>query len=126
MVNRVFLSLLGAVLSFVSLEIVFSFALRDYVDQAHKHYLSLFIALAIGIFFFIYSKNISKSLSLFSFLGGFILGLTGLILGFIGPIIFSAGNQGPLLGIFGTGPIGFLIGLVGGGIYWKIKVKNTN
>jgi hypothetical protein len=35
--------------------------------------------------------------------------------GFFGPIIFAPGaNQGPLLGIFITGPLGFLAGLAWG------------
>jgi hypothetical protein len=44
-----------------------------------------------------------------------ILGGTGFVLGFFGPIIFRPeANQGPLLGIFITGPGGFLIGLIYG------------
>ncbi|MGH7650677.1 MAG: hypothetical protein ACREMS_02425 [Gemmatimonadaceae bacterium] len=44
-----------------------------------------------------------------------ILGAVGFALGFIGPMILdpSSGN-GPLLGIFITGPAGFVIGLVVG------------
>jgi hypothetical protein len=41
------------------------------------------------------------------------LGLVGFAAGFFGPMIFAPGaNQGPLLGIFITGPVGFLMGLV--------------
>lgn len=32
------------------------------------------------------------------------------LLGFIGPVLFSDSNLGPLLGIFVTGPLGFLLG----------------
>ncbi|WP_242121682.1 hypothetical protein [Aestuariivivens sediminicola] len=126
MTTRVFLSLLGAIISLVSLGLLFSFSLRGYVDQSYKHYISLFIALCIGVFLFIYSKNFSKSLSMYSFIGGILIGGIAGALGLIGPIIFSDSNLGPLLGIFFTGPLGFLIGLIGGGIYWKIKVQNTN
>jgi hypothetical protein len=39
--------------------------------------------------------------------------------GFLGPIIFTPeANQGPLLGIFITGPLGFLLGGVAGFVYW--------
>ncbi len=35
------------------------------------------------------------------------------LLGFVGPILFVPdANQGPLLGIFITGPIGFLVGVL--------------
>jgi hypothetical protein len=48
---------------------------------------------------------------------GLIVGGTGFILGFVGPIIVAPGaNQGPLLGIFVTGPLGFLGGLLFGAI----------
>jgi hypothetical protein len=52
-------------------------------------------------------------------LGGLILGGLGFVAGFFGPIIFTPeANQGPLLGIFITGPggavLGFLLGIVYG------------
>ncbi len=44
-----------------------------------------------------------------------LLGGIGFAVGFVGPIIFLPdANQGPLLGIFITGPGGFLIGLIYG------------
>ena len=58
--------------------------------------------------------------------GGFILGGVAFCAGFFGPIVFAPGaNQGPLLGIFITGPLGFLLGLVGGFAYWRIKKKKS-
>jgi hypothetical protein len=46
---------------------------------------------------------------------GAIIGVIGFLGGFIGPLIFTPdANQGPLLGIFITGPIGFLLGMVVG------------
>jgi hypothetical protein len=39
----------------------------------------------------------------------------GFALGFFGPMIFmGSANQGPMLGIFITGPLGFVVGAVGG------------
>jgi len=53
-------------------------------------------------------------------LGAIIVGAAGFVAGFAGPIIFMPdANQGPLLGIFITGPLGFLIGGVGGFVYWR-------
>lgn len=41
------------------------------------------------------------------------LGITGLLCGYVGPIVFDPdANQGPLLGIFITGPAGAVAGLV--------------
>jgi hypothetical protein len=43
------------------------------------------------------------------------LGGIAFMVGFVGPIIFAPdANQGPLLGIFITGPLGFLVGLIYG------------
>jgi hypothetical protein len=45
----------------------------------------------------------------------FIAGGIGFAVGFFGPIIFTPGaNQGPLLGIFITGPLGFIGGAASG------------
>jgi len=42
---------------------------------------------------------------------GLVLGAIGFIGGFFGPMIFTReANQGPMLGIFITGPLGFLSG----------------
>ena len=55
-------------------------------------------------------------------MGGLIIGGISFTAGFLGPIIFDPdANQGPLLGLLITGPIGFVFGLNAGGIYWKIK-----
>lgn len=41
----------------------------------------------------------------------FALGGIGFVLGFFGPMLFAPGaNRGPLLGIFITGPAGFVLG----------------
>ena len=49
------------------------------------------------------------------FKGALIVGVIGFCAGFFGPMLFAPGaNQGPLLGIFITGPLGALLGAVGG------------
>jgi hypothetical protein len=54
--------------------------------------------------------------------GAGMVGAIGFILGFWGPIVFTPGaNQGPLLGIFITGPLGFLLKGIGGVVYWLIR-----
>jgi energy-converting hydrogenase Eha subunit B len=53
-------------------------------------------------------------------LGAVLLGGLGFIGGFFGPMIFAPeANQGPLLGIFITGPLGFVLGgLIGAIVGW--------
>lgn len=47
--------------------------------------------------------------------GGVVVGVAGFVLGFFGPMILAPdANQGPLLGIFSTGPLGFVLGAAGG------------
>jgi hypothetical protein len=49
------------------------------------------------------------------FRGALIVGAIGFCAGFVGPMVFAPdANQGPLLGIFITGPLGALIGAIGG------------
>ena len=49
--------------------------------------------------------------------GGCLLGLLGFLGGFLGPMILTPqANQGPMLGLFITGPLGFVAGLVIGGL----------
>lgn len=51
-------------------------------------------------------------------MGAAIVGAIGFIGGFFGPIIFAPdANQGPLLGLFITGPLGVVAGAIGGYIY---------
>lgn len=55
-------------------------------------------------------------------LGAVVLGGVGFAAGFFGPLLFAPGaNQGPLLGIFITGPLGFVVGAIGGFVYWSLR-----
>ncbi len=50
--------------------------------------------------------------------GAFILGAIGFVGGYFGPIVLAPeANQGPLLGIFITGPLGFVLGGILGAIF---------
>jgi hypothetical protein len=58
--------------------------------------------------------------------GAVATGVIGFTAGFVGPMIFApSSNQGPLLGIFITGPLGLVLGAVGGGIYWMVRRRNA-
>lgn len=51
--------------------------------------------------------------------GALALGGLGFILGFFGPMVFAPeANQGPMLGIFITGPGGAVLGAVAGWLVW--------
>lgn len=57
-------------------------------------------------------------------LGAFLAGGIGFAGGFFGPIILTPdANQGPLLGIFVTGPLGFIVGAIGGLAYGAVRSR---
>jgi hypothetical protein len=54
-----------------------------------------------------------------------VVGGISFAIGFFGPIMWAPeANQGPLLGIFITGPAGFVLGLVGG-IAWEWRRRQS-
>jgi hypothetical protein len=58
--------------------------------------------------------------------GAVVTGVVGFSVGFVGPMIFApSANQGPMLGIFLTGPLGVVAGAVGGGIYWLARGRRA-
>lgn len=83
---------------------------------------------AAGAGWYVWRKTGSAPGDLISsvFYGAIVLGGIGFSAGFFGPMIFDPGaNQGPLLGIFITGPLGFLLGGAGGFIYWLTRGRRT-
>lgn len=60
----------------------------------------------------------SSSVAVMAGLGAVILGGLGFVAGFFGPMIFAPeANQGPMLGLFITGPAGVVIGAIAGALY---------
>jgi hypothetical protein len=82
------------------------------------------VALAAGIYV---SRTVwngtaegSTSVTVMAGLGAAILGGLGFVAGFFGPMIFAPdANQGPMLGLFITGPAGVVIGAIAGAVYAK-------
>lgn len=60
----------------------------------------------------------TMSVSVMAGLGALILGGLGFVAGFFGPMILAPqANQGPMLGIFITGPAGAVLGAIAGAWY---------
>jgi hypothetical protein len=51
-----------------------------------------------------------------------VIGAVSFVAGFVGPLLLSKSNLGPLLGIFVTGPLGFLVG----GLVGALRVSNRS
>ena len=83
--------------------------------------ISLLCALGVGRYVWTKLGSAPHELMASTLLGAVVLGAIGFCGGFFGPIFFTPeANQGPLLGIFITGPLGFLLGAVGGFLYWLL------
>lgn len=55
-----------------------------------------------------------------SWRAGWLVGLAGLAVGFVGPLVVTPkASLGPLLGILITGPVGFVVGALGGAVRQK-------
>jgi hypothetical protein len=82
------------------------------------------LSISIGLFMYRKMGRNDNRVLTYALKGAVLLGAIGFSIGFFGPIIFTpSSNQGPLLGIFITGPIGFLLGLIAGALYGKFKVS---
>jgi len=58
--------------------------------------------------------------------GALLLGGIGFVGGFFGPMLLAPqANQGPMLGLFITGPGGVLLGAVAGGILGMLRIRRA-
>lgn len=89
--------------------------------------MSVLLAILVAILFWIFSKSRPDKFGYYVVAGGFAVGATGFLLGFVGPILLNKENNlGPLFGIFITGPVSFLLGLIAGGLYWQLRLSKLN
>jgi hypothetical protein len=87
----------------------------------------LVAAVAVSIYIWVRADDIPGYIAGFIFYGTVLFGGIGFAVGFFGPMIFlPEANQGPLLGIFITGPAGVLIGAISGLVYGHIKARREN
>jgi hypothetical protein len=89
-----------------------------------------YVAVAcIVVFMFLFSGGFFRfSVTVLGW--GLIVGVVGFALGFFGPIIYCSyiGRdcpQGPLLGIFITGPLGLSLGMLAATVGWVIQSKKS-
>jgi hypothetical protein len=90
--------------------------------------LSWVCALVAGLFVWWMSGSIAhpQRVARCAIFGAILLGAIGFAAGFFGPIILTPhSNQGPLLGIFFTGPAGVVVGAIAGAIYGRFKRVST-
>jgi hypothetical protein len=84
--------------------------------------LSVLLSIGVARFVWTYIGSPLPGLARSVGIGALATGAIAFAAGFFGPLIFTPGaNQGPLLGIFITGPLGLLLGAIGGALYWLIR-----
>jgi hypothetical protein len=87
---------------------------------------SLALACLLGLLVWTLTAKPNPGLGRAIFIGATVTGGIGFSAGFFGPILFAPeANQGPLLGIFITGPLGFVLGAVGGFAYAIIQSRRN-
>jgi hypothetical protein len=98
-------------------------ALLFFVDVTEWASVVLATVVAAGAARFVWSRaGVRGGLVSSVCTGAIVTGTIAFSAGFFGPILLMPGaNQGPLLGIFFTGPLGFLLGGIGGAAHWAIR-----
>jgi hypothetical protein len=77
--------------------------------------MSFVAAIAVARYVWLHSTAAGAGFVRSTMMGALVTGAVGFSAGFFGPMIFSpSANQGPLLGIFITGPLGLIFGGAGG------------
>lgn len=68
------------------------------------------------------TATVSQNLVSSVVLGALMIGTISFCAGFFGPLVFAPdANQGPLLGIFITGPLGLVAGALAGAVHWSMR-----
>ena len=99
--------------------------------MVHLHWgiaavISYAIAMAAGWYAWTRTAAVDSSLTRSVGYWALVIGAIGFVAGFFGPMIIAPGaNQGPLLGILITGPLGVLIGALGGLVHWLVRRKQS-
>ena len=86
--------------------------------------ISLLVGAAVAWYVWTHAVSFQASPVSSVLMGAFVVGGIGFSAGFFGPLLFApsgAANPGPLLGLFITGPAGFLLGAVGGFVHWHAR-----
>ncbi|MFN7984080.1 MAG: hypothetical protein U0Q11_19710 [Vicinamibacterales bacterium] len=124
--NTVFRAALTFVSSVSALYFVFWFGgallLAVHAPAALSIVLALVAAVAAGRYVWSATATVQSGMVNSVMLGALVTGGIGFAGGFFGPIVFMPeANQGPLLGLFITGPLGCILGAVGGAVHWVVR-----
>ena len=118
--------LLGLVVDLYSHLFFFPLLGKAQANPLLRYVISISTVVFVGIIVWKVTANLTKEHSISVIKGGLIGGITGVLIGFIGPILLTPNSpQGPLLGVVFTIPIGFVLGILGGAFYGSRKASNN-
>ncbi len=86
------------------------------------------LAAGLGAGWFVFRKSGSAPSGLLTSMmyGAAVVGAISFSAGFFGPIVFAPeSNQGPLLGLLFTGPLGAVVGAVAGAVVWARRRNSS-
>ena len=125
--KKIFILLIGILLSLLFFRYLYLIIFKSYWEWSGIIGLILHSPGVIGlllIWHVVFNKYGTEDFIKTVYKLSIILGIIGFIAGFFIPIIFyPEANQGPLLGIFVTGPLGVVIGAALGIFYSKYRIK---
>lgn len=88
---------------------------------------SFIVSLLVSRYVWTHSATPPDGLAASTIMGAFIVGAIGFSLGFFGPMVLTPrANQGPLLGLFITGPAGGVLGAIAGALYWSYRRRTES
>ncbi len=123
--SRLFAGAGALLFTAVAVRSVFDLLTSEGADLLFFGFFSVIIGMAAAMcWWFVLRGHLAESRAVMGAgcLSGLIVGGVAFLAGFIGPILLAPdANQGPLLGIFFTGPLGFVVGTAGGVIVAKLR-----
>jgi hypothetical protein len=80
------------------------------------------VSILVARYVWVHTASPQTTLARSVLLWALVTGAVAFSAGFFGPVLLTPhANQGPLLGLFITGPLGFILGGIGGAIYWLLR-----
>jgi hypothetical protein len=119
---RLLLTVVSALVTYFVLRVTGALLFYGHLSAGTSRLVAAAAAVGAACFVWTLAASSHPGLGRAVTLGALITGAIAFAAGFFGPILLTPGaNQGPLLGIFITGPLGLLFGAVGGAIYWMVR-----
>jgi hypothetical protein len=81
-------------------------------------------SVVVARFIWVNTKSRETGFAVTVALWALLTGAIAFLAGFYGPILLTPrANQGPMLGLFFTGPLGLVVGALAGAIYWLLHKR---